>query len=117
MARSMNMKVFYIGLGVIAVAGGVALWLAARGGGGGPVSVAPMPVDIGSFDGYTIGSDSAPVEVVEFADFQCPACARFAILTAPDLKSRLVATGRVRWTFRDFPLPIHDKAELAHHAA
>ena len=41
----------------------------------------------------------------------------FTILTSPDVKSKLVNTGRVRWTFRDFPLPMHPKAPVAHLAA
>jgi protein-disulfide isomerase len=71
----------------------------------------------GDFPGYLLGSDSAPVEVVEYADFQCPACAQFAILTMHDVQERLIQAGRVRWRFRDFPLEDHDKSRLAHHAA
>jgi protein-disulfide isomerase len=57
------------------------------------------------------------VTVVEYADFECPACAQFAVLVGPDVRERLVATGRIRWIFRDFPLPIHRNSMPAHHAA
>jgi protein-disulfide isomerase len=63
-----------------------------------------------------MGSDSAPVTVVEYADFECPACAQFAVLTAPDITQRLVATGQVRWVFRDLPLDGHRNSLPAHHA-
>ncbi len=113
MAQAVNLKPFYIVLGVIAVAGGA--WIVTATGG---KTVTIPEIATGSaFPGYTLGSDSAKVEIIEYADFQCPACAMFTILTSPDVKSRLINTGRVRWTFRDFPLPIHPKAPMAHLAA
>ncbi len=114
MAQSVNLKPFYAVLGVIAVAGGA--WIISAGGGSSTITL-PEMVTASAFPGYAIGSDSAPVEVIEYADFQCPACAMFAILTAPDVKSRLVNSGRIRWVFRDYPLPIHDRAPIAHLAA
>lgn len=111
----MNLKPFYVGLAVIAVVGVAAIWMAR--GSSAPAEVAPVPLAGAAFEGYVLGSDTAAVEIVEYADFQCGACASFAILTAPDVKAKLVNTGRVRWRFLDFPLPSHDKAPLAHHAA
>lgn len=118
MAERMNLKPFYYVLGAIAVVGLGAIMVIGTGGRSGPRELdAPIPMSAGAFDGYSLGRDAAPVTIVEYADFECPACAQFAILTAPDVKARLVQTGRVRWVFRDFPLPGHDKAPLAHHAA
>lgn len=113
-----SMKPFYIGLGVIALAGAALIVLArGRGGEATVVDAPPAPADGTVFEGHAIGSDSAPVTIVEYADFECPACAQFAILTGPDVKQRLVATGRVRWIFRDLPLSIHRNSMTAHHAA
>jgi protein-disulfide isomerase len=67
--------------------------------------------------GYVMGADSAPVEIVEFADFECPGCGRFALLTEPEIRTRLVATGRARFRFVDFPLEMHRHARFAHNAA
>lgn len=67
--------------------------------------------------GHVVGSDSAPVEVVEFADFECPACGSFATLTEPDVRKRLVNTGLVRFRFMDFPLSMHRNTWPAHRAA
>jgi protein-disulfide isomerase len=64
-----------------------------------------------------LGSDSAPVTIVEYADFECPACGKFAVLNEPDVRARLVNTGRVRWIFRDFPLDGHANSLPAHLAA
>jgi protein-disulfide isomerase len=69
------------------------------------------------FRGYTFGSDAAPVEVTEYGDFECPACATFAVIQMPTIKEQLVATGKVRWRFRDYPLPMHPYSRLAAHAA
>jgi protein-disulfide isomerase len=47
------------------------------------------------------------VEVVEFADFECPACGQFAVVTEPDIRRTLVDAGHVRIRYIDFPLPMH----------
>jgi protein-disulfide isomerase len=62
-----------------------------------------------------MGAESAPIEIVEYADFRCPACAAFTILQGPDIKQRLIATGRARLRFRGFPL--HQESLLPHHAS
>ncbi len=112
------MKRFYLALALAAVAGGG--WLiyqAGRPPAAGPTgAVVPLPASDG-FAGFTMGSDSAPVEIVEYADFECPACAQFATVQMPTVREQLVATGRVRWRFRDFPLPNHAFARYASHAA
>ncbi|MGH7675986.1 MAG: DsbA family protein [Gemmatimonadales bacterium] len=112
------MKRFYLVLGFAALAGGAWLIYEARR----PPAVtpagatAPAPAADG-FAGFTMGSDSAPVEVVEYADFECPACAQFATVQMPTVREQLITTGRVRWRFRDFPLPSHSFARYAAHAA
>lgn len=118
MAGSLNLKPFYLGLAAIAAVGAGGIWWArSSAAGGGAETVAPVPVSVGTAEGYVLGNAAAPVEIIEYADFECPACAHFAILTGPDVKQRLVATGQVRWRFFDFPLPMHRHAREAHHAA
>jgi protein-disulfide isomerase len=68
-------------------------------------------------NGYVIGSASAPIEVIEFGDFECPSCARFATLTEPDVRTRLVDKGVIRFRFIDFPLSIHRNTWPASRAA
>jgi protein-disulfide isomerase len=58
-------------------------------------------------EGYLLGSPNAPVEVIEFADFECPACGQYATITEPDVRARLVNTGQVRVRYIDYPLPMH----------
>lgn len=60
------------------------------------------------------GEKNAPVTVVVFTDFQCPACAA----THPVLDATLASYGnRVRLVVRDYPLPIHDNSRKAAEAA
>jgi protein-disulfide isomerase len=58
-------------------------------------------------EGYVLGSPSAPVEVIEFADFECPGCGQFATITEPDIRTNLINTGKIRLRFMDYPLPMH----------
>jgi protein-disulfide isomerase len=61
------------------------------------------------------GIATAPITVVMFTDFQCPACSR----THPVLKQALAAYGdKIRFVVRDFPLEnIHENAFQAALAA
>ena len=60
------------------------------------------------------GDAKAPVTVVEFTDFQCPACGAMH----PILEEVLKTYGnKVRFVVRDFPLPIHANARKAAEAA
>jgi protein-disulfide isomerase len=120
-AQRVNMKLFYWGLAVVAVAGGGWIWVAANRT---PASsyTQPLPASeiaaAAGFPGYVAGSDSAPVVVDDYSDFECPFCAELAILTFPDVKSRLINAGLVRWRFHDCPLTsIHPKTLAAHEAA
>ena len=49
------------------------------------------------------GAVDAPVVMVEYSDFQCPYCGRYAVETAPELVERYVDTGLLRMEWRDFP--------------
>jgi protein-disulfide isomerase len=63
------------------------------------------------------GSPTAPVTVYEMSDFQCPYCARFALEIFPALDTAYVQTGKVRWLFVNFPLPMHPNAVSAAQVA
>ena len=58
-------------------------------------------------EGYLLGSPTAPLEVIEFADFECPGCGQFSTLTEPDVRAKLVNTGKIRIRYIDFPLQMH----------
>jgi protein-disulfide isomerase len=113
------MNRFYLLLGLVAVAGlGVLAYLVTRPASVSiPANVAVQVSDTSGFRGYIKGSPSAPVEITEFADYQCPFCQTFATLQMPTIQERLIDTGRLRWRYRDFPLQQHAYARLAAHSA
>ena len=52
-----------------------------------------------------LGSDKAPVTIIEYASMTCPHCAHFCGNTRfPELKNRYIDTGKVRYMLREFPL-------------
>jgi protein-disulfide isomerase len=51
-------------------------------------------------EGTRLGEPDAPVEIVEYADLQCPFCAQAAQQVLPELLTRYVRTGKARMTFR-----------------
>jgi len=50
------------------------------------------------------GSPNAKVTAVEWYSLTCPHCARFAMDVFPEIKAKLIDTGKVRYEFGDFPL-------------
>lgn len=65
---------------------------------------------------FAIGSNNAPLTMVEFTDFQCPFCQRFHLTTFPEIKKNYIDTGKVRFVSRDLPLDIHPNALRAAQA-
>ena len=66
---------------------------------------------------HALGGSSARVAIVEFADYQCPYCRSFHVTTLPQLHDDYIATGKVRYFYRDFPLSSHRHAFSAAVAA
>jgi protein-disulfide isomerase len=61
-----------------------------------PIAAEPVKIDVanaGPPQGYMMGKADAPVKILEFADFECPACGRFATITEPDVRTRIVDAG------------------------
>ena len=107
---------FVIALGVIAIVGVLALaWSATRTKHG--VTDVDLKADPTQARGYLLGDSTAPVQILEFADFECPACAQFATLTEPDVRKTLVTTGKASYRYFDFPLPMHKNTWAASNAA
>jgi protein-disulfide isomerase len=65
-------------------------------------------------DGARLGSTDAPVQLIEFADFECPYCSGFHVVLK-SLRERYPT--QVNLTFVHFPLPMHRFAVPAARAA
>ncbi|MBZ9674134.1 DsbA family protein [Mesorhizobium sp. ES1-1] len=77
-----------------------------------PAASAPEPqgsVDMaqllkpGALPDKQLGKDDAKVTIVEYASMTCPHCAHFAETTFPELKTKYIDTGKVRYILREFP--------------
>jgi len=51
-----------------------------------------------------IGDPNAKLAVQEWFSLTCTHCARFAQDVFPEVKAKLIDTGRIRYVFKDFPL-------------
>lgn len=61
------------------------------------------PAALPNADGLSLGDPSAPVTIDVFEDFQCPACRNFTESTEPLIIQNLVATGKARYVFHNYP--------------
>jgi protein-disulfide isomerase len=78
------------------------------------ITLEPPRQKIATADSPAQGSASAPIELVEFSDFQCPFCYR----AHPTVKQVLSTYGsKIRFVYRNYPLPNHPNARPAAEAA
>lgn len=61
----------------------------------------------------SLGDPNAPISIVEYADFQCVFCERFARDTKPLLEKEFIETGQVRFEWRHFPVFGEDSRRAA----
>jgi protein-disulfide isomerase len=67
-------------------------------------------------DPLAIGDVDAPVVIINYSEFQCPFCGKFARDTKPHLVERFVEDGTLRIEWRDFPY-LGPESTTAAHAA
>lgn len=97
----------------ILLIGAVAL-LSSGGNKPGTESADQVQYDMDYSTGEKIGTDSAKIKLVEYSDFQCPACKSFE----PTLKQILADNkDNIQFVYKYFPLPIHLNAKPASNFA
>ena len=74
----------------------------------------PPREEVAVGDTPAMGPSDARVTVIEFADFQCPYC-RSIEPTLNQLREQY--KDKIRYSYRDFPLPMHPYAEKAAEAS
>ncbi len=78
------------------------------------ISLAPPSAQVNLESANTLGSKDAPVTLVEFADYECPYCQK---VSGDLVKLQKEFAGKVSFTYKDFPLPMHAHAQKAAEAA
>jgi protein-disulfide isomerase len=61
------------------------------------------PAALPNADGLSLGDPNAPATIDVFEDFQCPACRNFTENTESVIIENLVATGKARYVFHNYP--------------
>jgi len=113
----------FVLIAIVFVGGFFLLKTDSSGGSGNNIAPAQQPGTTGSVkatadDDPIIGDKNAPVEIIEFSDYQCPFCRKFWTETLSSIKSEYIDIGKVKFVYRDFPLSsIHPAAEPAAEAA
>lgn len=80
-------------------------------------STAPTPTEaLVREDSHALGTSDAAVTLVEFGDFQCPACAQ-AEPVIQQIRADYAQEPNFRFVFRHFPLTIHPNAVISAEAA
>lgn len=102
---SFTRRLALLALPVLAVVGcGAANGDSANGGGTSSAAV-------GSDLGHVKGSPDAPVTLIEYASPTCPACKYFHESILPEIEEKYIATGKVKFVFREYP--IHGQVDIA----
>ena len=106
-------RTLYIVLGLVlavAVALGVYAWRGGFGQAGNVAGKDKTDPDVaalmapGPLPDIIVGKDDAPITIVEYASMTCPHCADFQTTVFPELKTKYIDAGKVRYMLREFPL-------------
>jgi protein-disulfide isomerase len=78
------------------------------------VALLPPRLEVAAGTSPSEGPAGAPITLIEFADYQCPYCHQME----PTLAAVREQYGdKIRFVYKDFPLPMHQYAEKAAEAA
>lgn len=108
-----SLKPFYWVLGGIAVLGVVLIGLSMfRTRGATTEQPADLPPDafasqaelVEAARGIPSGPEAAPVKLLVFSDYMCPACQHFALRVEPTIREQYIKNGQVQLVYYDFPL-------------
>jgi protein-disulfide isomerase len=83
-----------------------------------PVERGFQPVEVDVATAPSQGDLGAPVVLIEFTDYQCPFCRRHNSTVMAQIEQSYVATGKLRYVVREFPIgSLHPQAPKAAEAA
>src|SRR5438552_3274427 len=107
-----------IGLGIVIIGGGILLMLRSGSFSASPTNQ-PLadPGKLVRDNSHMTSKLNAKVTVVEFGDYQCPACGYAYPILKQVLEDQYKDNPDVNFVFRNFPLPQHANAPAAAEAA
>ena len=76
-----------------------------------PLTTLTLEVGKGAFGDYSLGDLSAPIQIVEFADYECPACKMMQELMKTVLERY---EGKYYFVFKNYPLDKSCNPEMQH---
>lgn len=76
-----------------------------------PLTTFNLKIGEGAFGDYSQGDPTAPIQIVEFADYECPACKRMHELMQDILETY---KGRYHFVFKNYPLDKSCNPDMKH---
>ncbi len=109
---------FYLGVGALLLVGVTFLvTFQLLRGGNATVTTVNAPVGQTEDGFWYMGNPDAPVKVIGYEDYQCPACGFYEANLAESIRSEYVETGKIQFIYHEFPLQGHQHAVPAAEAA
>lgn len=94
-------KAKFVGIGIITAIVAIIGVVAATNG----VDLSSTKTVIDTSNGSPIlGSESAPVTIIEFGDYQCPFCQRWNLQIKPLIEQNYINSGKVKLVYIDLPI-------------
>ncbi len=94
---------------VIAALSALALVACGAARGEGPTPAKAAASNSGE-PGHVLGSESAPITLIEYASPTCPACKYFHETIKPVIEEKYISTSKVKFVFREYPIHQPDVA-------
>jgi protein-disulfide isomerase len=108
---------FYIGIGALLLVGAAFLITFMLRSNNSEFGVVNAPTGQTAEGFWYKGDPEAPVKVIKYSDYQCPAC-RFYFNNLGEIIQRdYIETGRIQFIYHEFPLDVHQHAVTAGEAA
>ncbi|HVB65053.1 MAG TPA: DsbA family protein [Nitrolancea sp.] len=118
-AAKRKRQITVFGVAGVAIVLALALILIPRLGGGdtSAIAIAPDPTPNVANNGATLGDPKAPVQVVEWANYQCPFCNQFWSTSETTFIHDYISTGKVHFQYNDLTFGWQESVDASEAAA